>query len=310
MKPQPTPLVSVAMCTYNGAKYIREQLDSILQQSYPNLELVIVDDASRDHTVDIIREYCGKDPRIRLQVNAENLGYNRNFEKAISLCNGEHIAISDQDDIWESRKIEIMMREWPKGASFIYSLSGTFQDNDIANRKPAPNVHYDHISDTHQLVFNSPVHGHASMFEKKLVKHCLPFPPDVFYDWWISMHAASLGFIGCVPQTLTWHRVHEKNSSRNLTSIRDKEEREKLLRQQSADFIESFMKTIWAKPAEKRSLLEYAALLKTMDGKKFNPKMFGYVMRNRKKIFHYKRKPFVYISHLKHAWKMGYKGLL
>lgn len=305
-----SPLVSVAMCTYNGAKYLREQLDSILVQTYPNLELVIVDDASRDHTVEIIREYELKDARIRYQVNAENLGYNRNFEKAISLCRGEHIAISDQDDIWESRKIEIMMKEWPEGASFVYSLSGTIYENDIANRVPAPKVHYDHIRDTHHLVFNSPVHGHACMFRKHLMQHCLPFPPDVFYDWWVSMHAASFNYIGCIPQTLTWHRVHEKNSSRNLTSIRDKNEREKQLRQQCAYFVDTFMKTGWARKEEKRSLQEYAALLKRMDGKKFSWKMFFYTWRNRKKIFHYKRKPFVFVSHLKHALRMGFRGLI
>ena len=304
------PLVSVAMCTYNGAKYLRHQLDSILQQTYPNLELVVVDDASRDDTADIIKEYAAKDARIRYQVNAENLGYNRNFEKAITLCRGNYIAISDQDDIWESNKIAVMMDRWPKDSSFIYSLSGTFYEENIAGRKPAPAVHYDHIRDTHHLIFNSPVHGHACMFKKGLMKYCVPFPADVFYDWWVSMHAASIDYIGCIPETLTWHRVHHKNSSRNLTSIRDKEERERQLRSQCAYFIESFMKTPWPKKDEKRSLLEYVNLLRQLDGKKFSWKMFSYAWRNRKKIFHYKRKPLVIFSHLKHALKMGRKGLL
>jgi glycosyltransferase involved in cell wall biosynthesis len=304
------PLVSVAMCTYNGALYLRQQLDSILHQTYPNLELVIVDDASVDATVDIIREYERKDARIRYQVNAENLGYNRNFEKAISLCRGEIVAVSDQDDIWESRKLELMMKDWPESSDFVFSLSGTFYENDIAGRIPAPPVHYHDISDTHHLVFNSPVHGHAVMFKKDLIKTCLPFPPDVFYDWWISMHAASLGSIGCIPETLTWHRVHTKNSSRTLTSIQDRAERERQLRGQCAYFIETFMKRSWARPAEKRSLLEYAGILRTMNGKRFSWKMFRYAWKNRKKIFHYKRKPLVIFSHLKHSLKMGSKGLL
>jgi glycosyltransferase involved in cell wall biosynthesis len=304
------PLVSVAMCTYNGARYLREQLDSILQQTYPNLELVIMDDASGDQTVAIIREYEQKDARIRYQVNAGNLGYNRNFEKAILLCRGDIIAVSDQDDIWESRKLEIMMQKWPEGSDFIFSLSGIFHENDIAGRTEAPAVRYHDIRDTHHLVFNSPVHGHAVMFRKEIVKPCLPFPPNVFYDWWISMHAASLGSIGCVPETLTWHRVHTKNSSRNLTTIEDRAEREKQLREQCAFFIESFMKRPWAKPDEKRSLLEYARILRTMNGRTFSWKMFGYAWKNRRKIFHYKQKPLVIFSHLKHAFRMGYKGLL
>jgi glycosyltransferase involved in cell wall biosynthesis len=304
------PLVSVAMCTYNGARYIREQLDSILQQTYPNLEIVIVDDASRDTTAEIVQSYADRDRRIIFQANAENLGYNRNFEKAISLCHGDYIAISDQDDIWESRKIEIMMKNWPRDASFIYSLSGKFYDEDLANRIPAPKVQYDDIRDTHELVFNSPVHGHACMFRKNMIRFCLPFPPDVFYDWWISMHAASSGYIACVPETLTWHRVHQKNFSRTLTSIQDRGERLRQLRLQCADFIEAFMKTQWPRKEEKTSLLEYAAILRSMDGKKFSWKMFRYVWKNRDRVFHFKKKPLLIFSQLKHAFRMGFNGLL
>jgi hypothetical protein len=124
------------------------------------------------------------------------------------------------------------------------------------------------------------------------------------------MHAASTGVIGCVPQTLSWHRVHEKNSSRTLTSIRDQKEREQQLRQQSVYFLETFFKRPVAREHEKKSLLEYVSLLKTLDGKKFSFPMFRYVMRNRRLIFHYKKKPFVVISHIKHAVRMARKGLL
>lgn len=148
------------------------------------------------------------------------------------------------------------------------------------------------------------------MFKKELLNSCTPFPTDIFYDWWISMHAASTGIIGCIPQTLTWHRVHDKNFSRDLTSIKDKEEREEQLRKQSVHFLETFFARPVAKEKEKRSLLQYASLLKTMDGKKFSRPMFNYVMKNRKLIFHYKKKPFVFFSHFKHARKMAKKGLL
>ncbi len=303
-------LVSVVMCTYNGEKFLRPQIDSVLSQSWANLELMIVDDASSDNSLTIIKEYGQKDSRVKYFVNEKNLGYNKNFEKAIGLANGNYIAPCDQDDIWEISKIEKMMNAWPEGSLFIYSLSGNFSENDFAARTAAPNVHYSAIDDTHKLVFNSPVHGHACMFKKELVARCLPFPADIFYDWWISMHAASTGIIGCIPQTLTWHRVHEKNSSRMLTSIKDKQEREEQLRQQSVYFLETFFKRPVAREKEKRSLLQYASLLKEMDGRKFSFKMFRYVMQKRKLIFHYKKKPFVFFSHLKHALRMARKGLL
>jgi len=303
-------IVSVVMCTYNGERFLRPQIGSVLAQTYQNIELLVVDDASTDSTVVILEEYSRKDSRVKYVVNEKNLGYNKNFEKAFDLAQGNYIAPCDQDDIWEANKIEIMMQGWPAGSSFIYSLSGDFWGDDLNSKKPAPNVFYSDIDDTHKLVFNSPVHGHACMFKKELLAICTPFPADIFFDWWISMHAASTGTIGCIPQTLTWHRVHDKNSSRTLTSIKNKEEREQQLRQQSAHFLETFFQRPVAREKEKRSLLQYASLLKKMDGKKFSRPMFNYVMKNRKLIFHYKKKPFVFFSHLKHALRMARRGLL
>lgn len=304
------PLVSVVLCTYNGEKYLQQQIDSILQQTYSHLELIIVDDASSDNTVAILQDYSQSDKRIKYFINPENIGYNKNFEKGFLLATADYIAISDQDDIWETNKIETMMNNWPDGSIFIYSLSGNFSGNNFVARTPAPNVHNSVINDIHKLVFNSPVHGHACMFKKELLNHCRPFPDNIFYDWWMSMHAASIGVIDFVPHTLTWHRVHDKNSSRTLTSVKDKQEREHLLRQQSAYFLETFFKRSVAREKEKQSLLYYASLLKEMDGKKFSSAMFRYVMKNRKHIFHYKKKPFLFFSHLKHAFRMARKGLL
>lgn len=305
------PLVSVAMCTFNGAAYIREQLETIMQQSWTNLEIVISDDGSTDDTIAIIYELQQKDPRIKFFRNEKQLGYNKNFEKAFSLCQADFIAISDQDDIWERDKIEYMMKAWPEGASFIYSLSGSFINEDFEHRKAAPGVFYSNITALHKLVFNSPVHGHACMFKKELLAMTQPFPDDIFYDWWMSMHAASSSYIGCVPKTLTWHRVHGKNSSREIMSIKDAAKRNKELRLQSAYFIETFCSRSFLKEDQKASLLQYAALLKKLDGKTFSAEMFRYVYANRKLVFHYKKpKPFLWLSYIKHAYRMAHSGVL
>ena len=305
------PMVSIALCTYNGELYLREQLDSLISQTYPNIEILVSDDASGDNTLAILREYAQKHSQIRIVENEVNIGYNKNFEKAISLCSGPIIATSDQDDRWEAGKIETMMDQWPTGAQFVYSLSGSFTGKDFGNRKPPPVTLYTSINDAHKLVFNSPVHGHACLFTKAFSLQCMPFPENVFYDWWMSMHAAVRGTIGCIPQVLTWHRVHEDNSSRNITSIKDKKERERQLREQCAFFIESFYEKNTNEIPQRQSLLVYARLLKEMNGKKFSWPMFRYVFKNRKLVFHYKRpKPFILISHLKHAYRMAYKGIL
>lgn len=97
-------MISVAMTSYNGEKYIKQQIESILLQSVPVDEIIICDDISKDKTAEIIKEI--NDDRIRFIVNETNLGFIANFHKAISLTNGDYIFLADQDDIWEPNKIE------------------------------------------------------------------------------------------------------------------------------------------------------------------------------------------------------------
>jgi glycosyltransferase involved in cell wall biosynthesis len=258
-----------------------------------------------------LEEYRQKNPRVRYVVNEKNKGYNKNFEYAFSHARADHIAISDQDDIWELHKIETMMKNWLPDSLFIYSLSGNFSGDNFRERRPAPKVNYTHMDHPFQHVFGGLIHGHACMFKKELLSHCPPFPPDIFYDAWMALYAVSTGTIGCVPETLTWHRAHGKNSSRTLTSIKDKNERDQKLRHQQIYFLESFCHLGIGNPEANRLLLQFASILKTMDGKKFSRPMFRYVMKNKELIFHYKKKkPFIFFSYLKHAVQMAKKGLL
>ena len=104
-------LISIAMATYNGGQYLSEQLDSIVNQTYTNIEIVIVDDDSKDNTVEIIKSYQQKYKFIKLYQNPTNLGIVKSFEKAISLCNGDYIALSDQDDVWLPHKLEELVNK-------------------------------------------------------------------------------------------------------------------------------------------------------------------------------------------------------
>src|ERR687885_1327551 len=98
--------VSVAMCTYNGAAFLREQLQSLAAQARTPDELVVCDDASADATVRVVREFAAAAPfPVRLTVNERNLGSTKNFERAISLCAGDLVALSDQDDLWLPAKL-------------------------------------------------------------------------------------------------------------------------------------------------------------------------------------------------------------
>ena len=102
-----TPLVSIVVATYNGSLFLLEQLESIKNQNYKNFEIIISDDASTDSTIEIINSFVkqNSDLRIKLNFNKKNLGYVKNFEKALLLSNGDYIALCDQDDIWMSEKL-------------------------------------------------------------------------------------------------------------------------------------------------------------------------------------------------------------
>ncbi|MDQ3818842.1 MAG: glycosyltransferase family 2 protein, partial [Acidobacteriota bacterium] len=105
------------MCTYNGARFLREQLESIAGQTRRPDELVVCDDRSTDETVRVLEEFAATAPfPVRLKVNERNLGSTRNFEQAISLCTGDLIALSDQDDVWLAEKLERIEEEFERRA--------------------------------------------------------------------------------------------------------------------------------------------------------------------------------------------------
>lgn len=102
------PLISVVMAVYNGEKYIKEQIDSILEQTYRNIELIIVDDASTDDSLYIADNMAGSDKRVKVFKNPKNLGVAWNFLKALQFACGELVCFSDQDDVWRMDKLDIL----------------------------------------------------------------------------------------------------------------------------------------------------------------------------------------------------------
>lgn len=167
-------MISVAMCTFNGEKYIKEQIESIINQSLVPDEIIICDDCSKDNTVNIIKEtldnWSGK---VYLVVNEKNLGYRKNFEKAISLCHGDIIFLSDQDDVWNKDKIEIIKTEIEKDKNILLA----FHDVEIVDEnlclinKSFWNVlHFDYMqfleNDFRRLMESNVIQGSACAFKK------------------------------------------------------------------------------------------------------------------------------------------------
>ena len=302
------PLVSIAMCTYNGAAWLPQQLDTLLNQTWQNLEIIICDDASTDHTPALLEEYARKDPRIKIYRNEQNLGYNKNFEKACRLSTGEFIAISDQDDIWEPQKIEAMMKGRDPEAIFWYSLSRNFWGDVPAREEENKPIRYYEGSAPEKLAFDSPIHGHASMFRRSLLEAAVPFPDNVYYDWWLSMVASATGKVSCIPVTYTWHRISGQNTSRVLLDIRAKEERAAKLRAVCLRHTEAFLSRPLGTAEGRRILQRYCQLLLQKKDNRFSWPFFLFFFRNRAITFHYKRKRNVF-SMLKNSFKRARTGL-
>lgn len=217
------PLVSVVMCVYNGEPYLRYQIDSILTQSYSQIELLILDDCSTDRSTNIINEYLKKDQRIRLIQNQQNLGFNKNFEKGFQLCNGELIAISDQDDIWLPDKISRLV-ESIDDYILIYSNSRLIDES--GNAKPGKldtKIHHIDNPGFKSFLDDNFITGHTALFKRELLKNVLPFPIDVFfYDWWLGFTAAYVGKVKYLDQVLTEYRIHSQSVCQKLDSLNDK----------------------------------------------------------------------------------------
>jgi len=237
------PLVSVVMATYNGEKFIAEQIASILVQNDISLELIICDDGSTDGTIGIIETFMKENPRILLYQNNERLGFVRNFEKGIGLSRGSYIALSDQDDIWEVDKLQIQMYEillkervYPKSPVMIHSdlsvvdAEGKLQHSSYVKLKKYA---LKKGKDLGHIAGPSGVMGNTIFFNKALKEICLPFPECIaFHDQWIALVNEISGVRVTLQNTLVRYRIHQSNNSNS----------EKTLAHDRLDVITSFLK--------------------------------------------------------------------
>lgn len=203
-------MISLALPTYNGEKYLREQLDSIFNQTMVPEEIVVVDDRSTDSTIQILEEYKQK-YGLKYYINEQNLGYNKNFEKAITLCQGDYIALCDQDDVWLPEKIEKSyktLKEFPDDEPSLVSSFCYYVDSNLNVTKKPHN-----ISGGWKLNFlRYASQGCTLMFNRKLKDVILPISPDMIYDAYIGFTASLIGNRYYIGENLMYYRIHEGNS--------------------------------------------------------------------------------------------------
>lgn len=207
------PLVSIALCVYNGEKFLVEQLESLVHQTYSPLEIIAVDDRSTDGSYEILKKYSKEYPFFKVYENDVNLGFVKNFEKALSLCSGEYIALCDQDDIWDLDKIRLQ-EENIKDNILIYHDSAFIEEDGEDMKKNMSDVIHLYRGDNPEvfLLINS-VSGHSCFFRRSLIKEFLPLNPYFFHDHWIAYVATNLGKIDFIPKSLVYYRQHPASST-------------------------------------------------------------------------------------------------
>lgn len=210
------PLVSIALCTYNGAEFLPRQLDSLLAQDHAPLELVAFDDASTDATWDVLESYGPRFASARLHRNSRNLGLRANFEQAFRACRGEWIAPCDQDDVWQPCKLSRLLQAANDRTMLVYGDSVLVdEDGQTIAKCPRMSDRYAMVTgdDPRMFALANCVSGHAALIRASVMDRALPIPHGAYHDWWIAFVAANLGRVEYVPEALVRFRQHERNLS-------------------------------------------------------------------------------------------------
>ena len=214
---------SVALCTYNGAAFLRDQLASIAAQARPPDELVVRDDASDDDTPDIVRAFAARAPfPVRFERNASRVGSTRNFEGAIAACTGDLIALSDQDDVWRPDKLSTIERRFDEdpGVGLVFSDADLVDAalNPIGARLWA-RIGFDsrrrHVWRTRgaltALVPGRIVTGATMAFRASFRSLLLPIPEGIapmIHDGWIALAIAAVAGVDFIEEPLVAYRQH------------------------------------------------------------------------------------------------------
>jgi glycosyltransferase involved in cell wall biosynthesis len=216
-------LVSVAMCTYNGSRFLANQLDTIVNQTYKNIEIIVVDDCSTDETLTILNNYARLYPQLHVYQNESNLGFTANFERAVSLCKGELIALCDQDDLWHPEKIELQVKSIGDNVFIYHDSEFIHEDGESMNKKMSDIVHLYRGGDPLAFLFFNCVSGHTILMKRDLLNFAIPLKKEYFHDWWLSYVATNIGKIDFIPQCLVKYRQHEKSETNILRVSREKD---------------------------------------------------------------------------------------
>lgn len=291
-------IASVAMATYNGEKYITEQLESILAQTYPVLEIIISDDASQDGTLKILERFQKKYSNIRLYKNTQTTGLNNNFERAVRKCKGHVIALSDQDNIWEFNKLEKMISRL-ENHILVYSDSLIVSSDNKPIKRLSESKKYKFTCTVtpKEFYFYNAAFGHNTLFQRDLLKDALPFPRDgLNYDGWLPFVASCVGTINYLDEPLVRYRLHSGNMTHSALEKEGPEEpqepkwqRKQRYNHKLLNRLEVFATCGKLDPEERHFLSQFINEIKKQDHVCFNPNLLIIMLTNFSKLLHHKK---------------------
>lgn len=300
----PAVLVSIVVATYNGEKFLREQLQSLVEQDHRNLEIIICDDASTDGTQNIILAFAAEDNRIKYFFNEKNIGVNKNFEQGFLKATAEFIAVCDQDDIWKRGKVSEQMKLFiSPEIMLVHSASAIFTHTVPLNKTENSATIPMSGNDTRRLLLRNSISGHNLIFRRKLLAHIMPIPVTLYYDWWICVMATCIGKIAATKKILAYQRHHENNITISNRTTKKQTCNEFAERKKA---LETFIQIKEMDPVNKSFAKDLLAALKTLENKTYSPTYFRFLLRHAPVLFFYKRKLFPFFSYLKTAKRMSF----
>ena len=211
--------IDILLATYNGEKYLKCQLDSILNQTHKNIRLLINDDCSTDNTRAILKEYEEKDNRIKVKYNEKNLGYVKNFEDLLKRVENKYFALSDQDDFWKEEKIEKSLNKLlEEDADLVFTdlepvdeKLNTITPSMVRFMQMDKNIkkHQDYKS----VFLRNCVTGCTILSKKELINEYIPIPTKepMVHDWWMALIISQIGKITFLDEPTIKYRQHGNN---------------------------------------------------------------------------------------------------
>lgn len=261
--------IDILMATYNGEKYLKQQIDSILNQTYKNIELYISDDCSNDNTVNILKEYEKKDKRINLFLNDKNIGAKKNFEQLLKKVKSNYFMFADQDDVWLDNKIEITFNKLINtGSDLVFTdlcvvdenlkvINTSFNDVKGYNKKIKRCV------GSNDLVFlYNTVTGCSILAKSKWIKKYLDVKCDkknILHDHILPLIISLYGKISYVNTATILYRQHGSNevgAKRYTDSLKTFDEVRKHLIEVKLNLLNFYYANISFFPQEKKELIK------------------------------------------------------